>query len=98
MLEADPRQVIPLPEHIGPAQALELRDAFRALDRARPVRLDAGRLRHVGYLGLQVLLAASRDLRAAGGGMTLDPCAPAIDRALGDLAIPETLLPRSLAT
>lgn len=50
--------------------------------------LDAGRVTHLGALGLQILLAAARSWRDAGLALTIAPRSTAFDDALVLFGLP----------
>ncbi|HEY0212782.1 MAG TPA: STAS domain-containing protein [Paenirhodobacter sp.] len=75
-----------LPVRLDAATVMQTAVALRDLAGA-PLRLDAGSVRHLGGLGLELLLRAERDWRRAGTGFCITPRSAKFDAALTDLGI-----------
>lgn len=78
---------IALDERLDTMAAAPLRAALLAR-RGVGLGLDAGAVRHLGTLCLQVLLAAARDWRAAGLPFNVEPRSAAFCEALALFALP----------
>lgn len=52
-----------------------------------PLRLDGERVRHLGGLGLELLLRAERDWRSAGLAFSITPRSPDLEAALLDFGM-----------
>ncbi|MGB7269858.1 MAG: STAS domain-containing protein [Albidovulum sp.] len=75
-----------LPARLDLTQAEALRQACLAR-RGQPLCIDAGGVRHLGALCLQVLLAAAKDWRQHGLDLQIAPRSAGFDAALGTFAV-----------
>lgn len=78
-----------LPERLDNATAKDLSNQLQARQ-GQPLLLDGHKVKFVGTLGLQVLIAAARQWQAEETELTLDPISPALSGACRTLGISST--------
>ncbi|RWR24057.1 STAS domain-containing protein [Sinirhodobacter populi] len=75
-----------LPARLDAATVAGVAEGLRAQAGA-PLRLDGGEVRHLGGLGLELLLRAERDWRRTGQAFAVLPRSQALNDALADFGI-----------